>query len=285
MDIYNKEKYEKLIKNSSLFVLDKEKEYIAYKREAIKMVEYLYCYLLAINEKKYIDYGLEISKTANYCINNYKSDVGGFLNYFNKAWANEYRRASGRRIAEEYRCGIHISDDEQRLISRFLKFARKRNANYKYEEVIEIGAKALGVDKDRIIEIIKIINGTQVISDIFVDEDGEEKSLFELIPIEQDCDLDDSFHCTCKRIENIFNTLQERQKKLISKIITLKVIEKATLEDRQLEELRQYSFFDIGIYQGVISKQEINIRHIAQQCGVSEQSASRSYKNFLEKLK
>lgn len=285
MNIYSKEKYEELINNSSLFALDKEKEYNAYKREAIKMVEYLYCYLLAINEKKYIDYGLEISKTANYCINNYKSDIGDFLNYFNKAWANEYRRASGKKIAEEYRCGIHISDDEQRLISKFLKFAKKRNANYKDEEVIEIGVKILGVDKNRIKEIIKIIDGTQVISDVFIDDKGEERSIFDIIPNEQDYYQDDDFSCAYKKIDEIFNTLQERQKRLIGKIITLKVLEKATLEDYQINQLKGCAFFDNEVYLGFINKQENNIRLIAQQCGVSEQSASRSYKNFIEKFK
>lgn len=50
---YDKSKYESLIMNSPLFGIDKEQETTAYKRESYKMVEYLYCYLLAINERDY----------------------------------------------------------------------------------------------------------------------------------------------------------------------------------------------------------------------------------------
>ena len=38
---YDRDKYEKLINSSLLFSLDSEKEHIAYRREALKMVEYL----------------------------------------------------------------------------------------------------------------------------------------------------------------------------------------------------------------------------------------------------
>ena len=37
-----KEKYERLISASPLFSLDREKEATAYRREALKMVEYLF---------------------------------------------------------------------------------------------------------------------------------------------------------------------------------------------------------------------------------------------------
>ena len=50
---FEKDKYEKLIDSSSLFSLDKEKERTAYKREALKMVEHLYCYLMSVNKSKY----------------------------------------------------------------------------------------------------------------------------------------------------------------------------------------------------------------------------------------
>lgn len=48
---FEKDKYERLIDSSSLFSLDKEKERTAYKREALKMVEHLYCYLMSVNKE------------------------------------------------------------------------------------------------------------------------------------------------------------------------------------------------------------------------------------------
>lgn len=68
---YDKGKYRSLITDSPLFDIDKEQETVAYKRESYKMVEYLYCYLLAINEHAYEPYGSEIVKVATRCINNF----------------------------------------------------------------------------------------------------------------------------------------------------------------------------------------------------------------------
>lgn len=86
---YEKEKYERLIAESPLFKLDKGTQYTAFRREAYKMVEYLYCYLLAINEQKNEPYGCEITEVATRCINNFSSDKGDFLHYFK---LNQIRR-------------------------------------------------------------------------------------------------------------------------------------------------------------------------------------------------
>ena len=48
---YDKEKYEALILQSQLFAIDKEASPTLYEREKYRMKEYLYCYLMALNEK------------------------------------------------------------------------------------------------------------------------------------------------------------------------------------------------------------------------------------------
>ena len=50
---YEKEKCERLILESTLFSLNKEEQYSAYKRELYRMIENLYCYLMSINESAY----------------------------------------------------------------------------------------------------------------------------------------------------------------------------------------------------------------------------------------
>ena len=46
---YDKDEYEKLISTSPLFFLFIEKLRTACMREVLKMVEYLFCYLMVIN--------------------------------------------------------------------------------------------------------------------------------------------------------------------------------------------------------------------------------------------
>ena len=105
---YDKDKYESLILNSPLFSIDKEQENVAYKRESYKMVEYLYCYLLAINERDYEPYGSEIMEVATRCINNFDSSKGVFLYYFNSAWKQAYTHIIGEKINDDHFRGIRI---------------------------------------------------------------------------------------------------------------------------------------------------------------------------------
>ena len=86
---YDKAYYEKLITQSPVFTLDKEIEVSAYRREALKLVEYLYCYLLGINQSKYEPFGYEITVVAKRCIQNFSPAFGDFLHYFNAAWKKE----------------------------------------------------------------------------------------------------------------------------------------------------------------------------------------------------
>lgn len=82
----DKEKYEKLISETQLFSIDRDKQSVLYRKESLKLVEYLYCYLLAINKEKYEPYGCEIVDVATRCINGYDNS-GDFIHYFNAAWS------------------------------------------------------------------------------------------------------------------------------------------------------------------------------------------------------
>ena len=93
--------YEKLIRTSILFSLDRETQTVAYKRESLKMAEYLYLYVTSINADKYSEYGLEIAQTAKRCIKNYTKESGDFLNYFNSAISKEYRKVFAQKRFSE----------------------------------------------------------------------------------------------------------------------------------------------------------------------------------------
>ena len=116
---YDKEKYEKLINESCLFELDGETQYTAFKREAYKMVEYLYCYLLAVNEQKYEEYGCEITEVATRCLSNYSKDKGDFLHYFNASWKLEYQHIMGKQALTEKFHGIRITEEEKRAVRKY----------------------------------------------------------------------------------------------------------------------------------------------------------------------
>ena len=278
----SREAYEKLIKASPLFQLDKDKEPTAYKREAIKMTEYLYCYLLSVNESKYIEFGLEITDTARRCINNYNADNGEFLSYFNASWAKEYRRAFGKRQTEQFRGGIHITEDDQILVNKYLRFIEKYTDEYDESKVVPAIAEALNISVEKVKDIIRL-NSISTVSGESINEDEETGSIFEFIGEETDEEAKYEAQELLAKIEKEFNKLQQRQKRLISKLITLKIADSLQASEELYEEVIQYSFFDMETYS--MSKNEsLTAKTIAIQCGVSEQSASRSIKTFIERV-
>ena len=122
---YDRERYEKLIIQSSLFSLDKEIDESAYKREALKMVEYLYCYLLGINEQKYEPYGYEITVVAKRCINGFKGEKGEFLHYFNAAWKQKIKHIYSDQLHENsarFSSGALIRIEPTQMEKEFLVY-------------------------------------------------------------------------------------------------------------------------------------------------------------------
>ena len=283
----NREKYEQLILASPLFSLDKENERNAYQREARKMVGYLYSYLLEINENRYIDYGLEITETANRCIENFDATSGDFLHYFNVAMAKEYRRASAKRNMQEVRSGLHISDEDDRNIRKMLKLLEAKGITNPTEEQLKILADTLDVSVETVKNTVMSIHETSVISDIAYNNDGEEISLFDTVAsdIGVDSDMMDAEACAVllSKIENAYLTCQERQKPLLSAMMTIKICEVICSCGISVES---YSFVDKEIIETYIKCGTLPTqRDIATRFDKNEASVSRTVKEFLEKIK
>lgn len=289
MNIAEKNKLEELIRTSKLFSLNKQTEYVAYKREAMKMVEYLYRYLLAVNENKYIEFGYEIMLTAKRCISNFKSELGDFLNYFNAAWAKEYRRAYGKRQAEEFRCGIHITDEEKLLVRRFLRLIESRHYDVAERNIENLVSNGLGLPIEKTRYLIQLVNDTTVISDMVQDEDGELDSIFDFLNVENEFSDFTEAKRILKAIDDVYQSIQDRQKPLIARVATSKISDSLLDGDELFKFVQELSFFDKDIYLKYKNGCSVKAKEIASFCGVSEQSASRSWKNFtlkiLEKLK
>ena len=284
---YSKAKYEQLILESPLFSLDKARESSAYKREALKMVEYLYLYLLSINEEKYIDYALEITETANRCISNYDASSGCFLHYFNFAMAKEYRRASAKRQMEESRRGIHISDDDDRNIRKIVRFMESRGIHNPTEEQIDLISESLNLSASNVLEYILMNNNAKPLYDVITNDDGEESSLFDTVVSGED-KLDDiaeqkeACKAQLQKIEAEYITCQERQKPIISAMMTIKVCEIICEYQISTDGL---SFVNNEIIVKFVQTGTTPTqREIAEKFGKKEASISRTISSFISKL-
>ena len=89
------------------------------------------------------------------------------------------------------------------------------------------------------------------------------------------------------QIDKVFQTVQERQKKLLSLLLTAEIVKALEYDVKEAERvLDGYSFCNMEIIDWHNKYGDIpTAKQIGELCGVSEQSASRTYKNFKEKLK
>ena len=280
-------KYEDLIRNSVLFTLDKDTQPSAYKREALKMVEYLYLYLMSINSNKYEDYGLEISQTANRCINNYSRENGEFINYFNAAMAKEYMRAFSKNIIANKHSGVHIPEQEKRIIIKFIKLSQRQGKFELTEEYIDKISEATDISKENIKEYVKYYRKSFNANGKRCDDD-ESDLLASISYIDKDINKfedNDSAMKFAEHIDEVFKARQERQKPLLSILLTLKILTQFDCNENLIENFKSFEFFDNTFYANFVKTKRLpTVRKIAQEYNISEQSISRMYKNFISLL-
>ncbi len=282
---YDRAEYETKINDSPLFSLNKETQYNAYRKEALKMVEYLYFYLCAINYEKYSDLGCEIVELANRCINNYDISKGVFLHYFNTAWKNEYKRIRQVNIEDDKYRGLHISETDKRNVRRYMRLAQNRGVDCNTKEFTECLSNAMNLTETEVIEIIGM-SEVAVISNEFRNENGEIFDLFDMEKSTESADRKllqaEDVHTVFNRIEEVYNKLQDRQKKIISDVITAKICD--NLEDICIWA-EHFDFINIEILERYKKTGEIPTqRDIAQKYNRDEASISRTLKQFKEKL-
>ena len=285
---YDKEEYEKLIDSSKLFSLDKEKERIAYRREALKMVEYLYCYLMAINAVKYEAFAVEIVDTAKRCIGNYNPESGRFLNYFSAAWKQTYGHLLGKEIIKENFGGIHFTEEEEKNFRKYMRLAQTLGINTESSEFDERVAEAMGITTTEVDSLRSMISCKPTFGS-YVNDEGEDYSLIDQLDSGTYTDTGILHFETAKEfldlIEITYDQLQERQKPMLAMLITSKIAFLASDDDKLRKFIKKKSFFDKGIFEESLKRgEQIQAKEIAERFGVVEASASRSWKTFKEKI-
>ena len=279
--------YKKLIEETPLFSLSKEESPTAYRREYLRLVENLYCYLMAVNESRYEEFGLEITETANRCIKNYNASIGNFLNYFLAAWKQEYSHALGKKIVIENTGGLKLSSEDVRNIRRFIKYRAERQDDFNMTQYVNAIAQAMEIDEKQVEELLSISN-LRVVSDIAINNDGEEYSLIDQIAEDSVIQtfIENDVEDTLIKIEQVYLASQERQHLLLAKLITSKLWELAESNDAVYAQIKQRQFFDEGTFQKCRSQQTaISAKTIGASMGLLEASVSRTYHGFIERLK
>ena len=280
-----KQKYEKLIAESPLFELNKETHRTAYSAESRRMIKYLFLYLMAINYEKYREYGSEIFDVSTRCIQNFDGEKGEFIYYFNAAWKKEYSRIIMKKSEEEKFHGMHFSEDQRRKLRRALRFAKSRGIEIDSPDYVNSLVDSTGFSKDDVMEVIELYS-VSVVSDSGSNEDGEEFNVIDLFKSTDSAEesMIQSEKCIelLKCIDNVYYSLQERQRPMFSDVFTIKLCELLVGMDISVEDINFINKDIINEYKktGMVLSQ----RDLAKKYDRDEASISRTIKEFIKKL-
>lgn len=291
--MFTREEYENLINNSLLFEIDKESSPVLYKTERYNFLTLLTEYYSGyIYQKKPLEeYSMTLMETAIECIKYYDRSKGEFLHLFNSLMKRDLHIAKAKEILEERRQGIKVSSEIDKLIRKILAFADSKNLDINDITVQKKISKGFGIELSKLQKSLRINYDAVAVSSTVTNEDDEEMELFDLQAshekTQEDKLVDESaFIFLVDRIDSVFVTVQDRQKKLLSMLLTVEVV-KACNEDLSMarQVLRGKELFNEEIFIYYKNTGELpTSKQIGEQCGVSEQSLSRTYKNFKEKL-
>lgn len=282
-----KEEYERLINESPLFTIDKEREPSAYSRESLKMVEYLYNYLMLVSGKTNRPYGLEIVNTARDCIKCYTPSDGEFIHYFNKAWMiNRKRYEPEEWIQTEY-MDMKFTESQKRMYRKYKKTCSILGIDRTYPEFMNLVGENMGISVEELREIMIMEDSKIEWYDDGWELDSEEPqkqyaSDLNLIA-EVEAEVINERRVFLDHIEAEYLKVQVRQRKMFAMVITATLA--LSVDDKDIDYFRGKEFFDPSIYEECIKNQKpVTQKEIAARLGILEPSLSRAWSKFKEKL-
>ena len=288
---YSKEQYEQLINGAKLFQIDRTKDSELWKTEARKLllltIEYYRDFIL--KQETFENYGLELVEGIKQSIRGFSPEKGIFLHYANVAIKRRIRQKKLSDALDRQRRGLSVSEKDNQLIKKMLAYVRSKGYDINDPDTQERIAAQFHLS----IEQVKIcVEQSQitVIDETISNSDGERSSIFDTIAsntlnAEQKIEQNETQLEILCRVDTVFKTCQERQKALLSYLLTARLVPELDLNDYILERLEEISFIDKALLKEFISSGKMPpARQIATEFGLSEQSASRTLKTFFEKV-
>ena len=174
-------------------------------------------------------------------------------------------------------------EDDRRSLRQY-ETLKQNSPNYGTEAFYDTVSAAKGWSKEKI-QKLEGQSSTTVYSDTYINEEGEEQSRWDMIPSRKDfvdelASREDAEEAL-RTIEEEYNRLQERQKAIISDVMTKEICPAV-----DCEKILHYSFVNKSMVQSWLKSGKLPTqREIAEKYGRNEASISRTRKEFREKVK
>ena len=292
--MFTREEYENLINNSPLFEIDKENSPALYKTERYNFLTVLtdYYRLYVYPNKPLDSYSMTLMETAMECIKYYDRDKGEFLHLFNSSMKRDLHIAKAKEIIEEKRQGIRVSNEDDKLIRKIIALANSKGLDIYDITIQQKISKVLNLELSRLQELLRINDDAVAVLSTVTNDDGDEVELFDLQSSHEKNAEDrlveeSAFISLIDRIDELITTVQDTQKRLLTMLLTIEIIKACDEDlDKTKNVLSSKELFNEEVFDYYEKYGELpTAKRIGILCGVSEQSLSRTYKNFREKLK
>lgn len=299
---YTKEEYEELINTSSIFYIKPESEPALYKKEKYKFVTYLAEYFdkFVYTGKNFRAIGEEFVDAALVSLRNFDPQKSAdplkpdFIHYFARVLKNSVKKSRAKEAAAKRRVGIVVPNEGLMIkVNRCVQYLLSKHKDPYSKECVTSIAKYARCSEPKVRECFKMIRETYIPCGTFTDEEGQEVGVFDRIDSRHYADdgLMQEENCEelLEKIEAVYNGLQNRdtQRKLFSMWITMYLIEISnSANEKFIRKLEQEDFFDkdiVDFYKKMGRPPQKG--ELANLCGVSLQSASRTFRMFEDKIR
>ncbi|MBD5441830.1 MAG: hypothetical protein HDR34_00230 [Treponema sp.] len=240
--------------------------------------------------------GVEIMECIKRSLSSFKGEAAGYMPYIATALKTELWRAAVKAALEE-RCLIHLPDKKQRMIKQFLHFAKRCGKDITNPNVQKLIAKECLCTVEEIAALAQYYARSFVRGDTIVSDDGEERSLWDVVPakdatLEETVMLKTELERCLTEIDKAFAAAQERTKPYLSALITHRLLVKLESAQADMDNaialLRAASFAKTKEAQKIIAEYQkggafCTQEDIAKHFDRDKTDASRTLKNFWKK--
>ena len=296
---FTKEEYSQRINGSSVYFVDKEKDYELYRTERSKLLQDVFEYYrhYVFDRVDWRSFGGKLIEETAYALEHYDATKGTFLQFLTaivrrKSAAYKWERytAAKQNTAVNDGGGIKISKDMRASLVKLKRYAEEHGLNFAtYQDKLCI---AKGLNKTvKEIDSLLVLGNLHTVSAV-VNEEGEETSVYDTLADEtgdfetQFVDKD-SLTEYIDVFEDVFRSRQERSKPVIAMVLTLRFLRmaegNAETVKRMIAHRNFYSKQVIELYESLHRMPlEADIAQILQK---KPESISRTMSAFLQECK
>ena len=291
---YTKEDYENYLNAVAFRDIDGEEEPIVLQTEQRRFLQMLieYCKIFRLREEEFCISVLDLVETADSCMKNYDATQGTFVNYFAASLSRRIKKEVAINRADSIYRGLHISEKDVFLIRKILAYAQQRDVSLNDEAALREIACGLNVESEAVRRAIEINAEAAVLSETVEDENGEIYSRIDMTAAKDDVEGEiierESATKMIMLIDAVYDALPQREntRRLYSLWATSRILKGfGLLADEDLSGFADAGFVSrdaIAFYER--EKRAMTDSEIADMCGVSPQSASRTFRGFKERL-